>query len=96
MREAMVLAALTLMVATAAQAGDKPVVVVAPPGSGTTMARIGGETTALKQTANGLVGKIGKNSVLLHEDGNGNFVGKMGKTKLICHSDPRTGVAICK
>lgn len=85
-----------LLAASAARAGDKPTVIVPNAGGDTTVAKINGETVLLKKTPNGTVGKIGKDTVILHSDGKGNTIGKIGKDKLFCHTDPRTGVTICK
>ncbi|MGE4278884.1 MAG: hypothetical protein AB7G62_04815 [Magnetospirillum sp.] len=85
-----------LLFPVVAGADDKPVIVVSPPGSGTTIVKDGGETSVLKQTPTGTVGKMGKDKVILHSDGKGNTVGKIGKDTLFCHTDPRSGVSICK
>lgn len=87
---------LALLFPVVAVAEDKPLVVVSPPGSGTTIIKDGGETSVLKQTPTGTVGKMGKDKVILHSDGRGNTIGKIGKDKLFCHTDPRSGVSICK
>ncbi|MCA1909643.1 MAG: hypothetical protein LDL39_14890 [Magnetospirillum sp.] len=90
------LLAVVLLLPVAALADDKPLVVVSPPGSGTTVIKDGAETSVLKQTPTGMVGKMGKDKVILHNDGKGNTIGKVGKDKLFCHTDPRSGVSICK
>jgi len=87
---------LVLLLPVAAWADDKPLIVVSPPGSGTTIVKDGAETSVLKQTPTGTVGKMGKDKVILHSDGRGNTIGKVGKDKLFCHTDPRSGVSICK
>jgi len=50
----------------------------------------------LQNTPTGTVGKIGKDKVLLHKDGQGNTLGKVGNQKVFCHTDPTTGVTLCK
>lgn len=90
------LAVSAVLVPLCAVAADKPVVVVSPPGSDTTVIKDGAETSVLKQTPTGTVGKMGKDTVILHSDGRGNTVGKVGKDKLFCHTDAKSGVTICK
>lgn len=91
------LAAFMVLVAGSAMAADsKPTVIVTPPGSDTTIGKVDGETVLLKKTPTGTVGKIGKDKVLLHKDGQGNTIGKVGKDKVFCHADPTTGLTICK
>ncbi|MEW5728590.1 MAG: hypothetical protein AB1918_12260 [Pseudomonadota bacterium] len=86
-----------LLAASPAWGGDgKPTVIVPDAGGGTTVAKINGETVVLKKTPNGTVGKIGKDTVILHSDGKGNTIGKIGKDKLFCHTDPKSGITICK
>ncbi|MBI2242279.1 MAG: hypothetical protein HYU59_15945 [Magnetospirillum gryphiswaldense] len=87
---------LVLLLPLAVWADDKPLIVVSPPGSGTTIVKDGDEKTVLKETPNGTIGKMGKDKVILHSDGKGNTIGKIGKDKVFCHTDPRSGVSICK
>lgn len=86
-----------LLASSPAWAGDgKPTVIVPNAGGDTTVAKINGETVLLKKTPNGTVGKIGKDTVILHSDGKGNTIGKIGKDKLFCHTDPKSGITVCK
>ncbi len=91
------LLAMTLaLLAAGAWAETKPTVIVSPPGSDTTIGKVDGETVVLKKIPTGTVGKVGKDKVILHSDGNGNTIGKIGNGKVFCHSDAATGLTICK
>lgn len=93
----LILAVMFALTATAAAAEDKTkTVILSPPGSGTTIGKIDGETVLLKKTPAGTIGRIGKDKVILHSDGRGNTMAKVGKDKVFCHSDPSSGLTICK
>lgn len=91
------LVAAVLLVAGSALAEEKKATIIVPDtGTGVTVGKVDGETVLLKKTPNGTVGRIGKDTVILHSDGKGTTVGKVGNDKLLCHTDPRSGVTICK
>lgn len=71
-------------------------IILSDPKQGRTMGKVDGETVVLQNTPTGTVGKIGKDKVLTHRDGNGNTLGKVGDKRLFCHTDPTTGVTLCK
>jgi hypothetical protein len=96
MRLILLAATIALFVGDALAETKKSTVIVSPPGSDTTIGKIDGETILLKKTPTGTVGKIGKDKVILHKDGNGNTIGKVGNEKVFCHSDAATGLTICK
>lgn len=90
-------AVVLLGLAASSWAADrKPTVIVPDAGNGTTVGKIDGETVVLMKTPNGTVGKIGKDTMVLHSDGKGTTVGKVGKDKVFCHTDPGSGITICK
>ncbi len=91
------LAVILALASSAALAADKKeTVILTDPQQGRTMGRLDGETIVLQQTANGTIGKIGKDKVIVHKDGHGNTLGKVGDTKIFCHTDAATGIRICK
>ena len=91
------LALVLAIVSGAASAADKKdTVILSDPQQGRTLGKIDGETVVLQKTPNGTMGKIGKDKVILHKDGQGNTIGKIGDKKIFCHSDPVTGIRICK
>lgn len=93
----MTILCLTALPALAADGGaSSPTIILSDPASGRTMGKIDGETIILQKTQTGMVGKMGKDKVLLHSDRNGNTVGKVGDRKLFCHSDPVSGLTLCK
>ena len=71
-------------------------VILSDPKQGRTMGKIDGETIMLQKTPTGTVGKVGKDKVILHKDGNGNTLGKVGNQRVFCHSDPVSGLTFCK
>lgn len=71
-------------------------VILSDPAQGRTMGKVNGEAVVLQNTPTGTVGKIGKDKVLLHRDGNGNSLGKVGDRKLLCHTDAASGLTLCK
>jgi hypothetical protein len=92
-----------LFLAGPALAADQPArqtgagtVILTDPQQGRTLGKVDGETVVLQNTPTGTVGKIGKDKVLLHKDGQGNTLGKVGNQKVFCHTDPTTGVTLCK
>ncbi|MBC7953448.1 MAG: hypothetical protein H7Z12_16710 [Rhodospirillaceae bacterium] len=95
-------AVLVLAVATNAWAAETAtknsdtMVILSDPKQGRTMGKVNGETIMLQNTPTGTVGKMGKDKVILHKDGNGNTMGKVGDKKMFCHSDPVTGLTLCK
>lgn len=87
--------------AVAADRNDKArppadMVILDDPQQGRTVGKAGRAPILLQDTANGTVGKIGKDKVILHKDGYGNTLGKVGDRKLLCHTDPASGVTLCK
>lgn len=88
--------ALACAPALAADNKDGKMVILSDPQQGRTLGKVDGDTVVLQKTPNGTVGKIGKDKVLLHKDGQGNTLGKVGNQKLFCHSDPTTGITLCK
>jgi hypothetical protein len=71
-------------------------IILSDPARGTTVGRVGGAPVLLQDTANGTVGKVGKDKVMVHKDGYGNTLGKVGDRKLFCHTDPASGLTLCK
>jgi hypothetical protein len=77
-------------------ARDRGMVILSDPQQGRTMGKLDGETIILQKTPNGTVGKMGKDKVFLHKDGQGNTMGKVGDKKMFCHTDTATGMTLCK
>lgn len=75
---------------------DTGMVILSDPKQGRTMGKIDGETIMLQKTPTGTIGKVGKDKVILHKDGNGNTLGKVGNQRVFCHSDPVSGLTFCK
>lgn len=92
----LLVANLAIAAAAWGQDSQKKTVILSDPRQGLTVGKVDGETMVLQTTPTGTVGRIGKDKVLLHKDGNGNTMGKVGKKKLFCHSDPATGLTLCK
>lgn len=92
------LALVLTLAAGAALAADQKngTVILSDPQQGRTLGKIDGETVVLQKTPTGTMGKIGKDKVILHKDGQGNTLGKVGNQKVFCHADPVTGITICK
>jgi hypothetical protein len=88
--------ALAVLLAAASAGAEQPTIVVPNAGADTTVAKVNGETVVLKKTPTGTVGKMGKDTVILHTDKHGNTVGKVGKDKVFCHTDKASGITLCK
>lgn len=96
LRFATVLVVLGLATSAGAEGTKEPIVVLSDPKQGRTLGKVEGETIMLQNTPTGTVGKMGKDKVFLHRDGNGNTLGKVGNQRVFCHSDPVTGLTLCK
>lgn len=80
--------------------GTGPDVVVPDPAQGRIVGRMSGEKFWLQKTPPGampgVVGRDGKDKLMLLDDGQGTRMGRAGGRRLLCYTDAASGLTLCK